>query len=119
VATFYGLTDDTNIKTRLEELLDADGKRLEALENLELYRSRMQRTFDRRVRPRTFKKGDLVWVMSRSYMAQGKGSKFEPKWEGPYVVECVYDGGSYLLTESEGLRPLPPINGKFLKPYYM
>jgi len=44
--------------------------------------------------------------------------KFEPKWEGPYVVERVYDGGAYQLIDCEGRHPLPPINGRYLKTYY-
>lgn len=45
------------------------------------------------------------------------GKKFDPKWDGLYVVMEVYSNGAYLLITLEGLR-LGPINGKFLKRYY-
>jgi hypothetical protein len=50
-------------------------------------------------------------------IGKAKG-KLEPKWEGPFVIEQVYDGGAYQLINQEGERPMPPINGRFLKKYY-
>jgi hypothetical protein len=44
--------------------------------------------------------------------------KFEPKWEGPYIVEQAYDGGAYQLIDCQVIRPMPPINGRFLKKYF-
>ena len=47
-----------------------------------------------------------------------KKGKFEPKWEGPFVVETVYSSGAYRLVTKDGGRLMMPINGKFLKRYY-
>ena len=44
-------------------------------------------------------------------------SKFQPKWEGPYVVEMVYSNGAYRLTNLNGDTLIMPINEKFLKKY--
>ena len=44
-----------------------------------------------------------------------KKGKFEPKWEGPFVVEIVYSSGAYRLVTKDGDRLMMPINGKFLK----
>jgi hypothetical protein len=44
--------------------------------------------------------------------------KFEPKWEGPFIIEQVYDGGAYQLMDHQGLRPMPPVNGRYLKKYF-
>ena len=44
--------------------------------------------------------------------------KFQPKWEGPFVVESVYSNVSYRLITSNGDTLMMPINGKFLKKYY-
>jgi len=30
----------------------------------------------------------------------------------------VYDGGAYHLIDHQGLRPIPPINGRYLKKYF-
>ncbi|KAG2606030.1 hypothetical protein PVAP13_4NG148513 [Panicum virgatum] len=66
----------------------------------------MVRAYDKLVKHRVFRKGELT-----------KG-KFKPKWEGPYVVEQVYDGGAYQLIDHRGVRLMPPINGGFLKKYF-
>jgi len=44
--------------------------------------------------------------------------KFQPKWEGPFVVESVYSNGAYRLINPEGDIFMMPIIGKFLKKYY-
>jgi len=80
----------------------------------------MVTAYDKLVKPRVFRKGDLVLALRRPIILTGKSKgKFEPKWEGPYVVEQVYDGGAYQLINQEGIRPMPPINGRFLKKYFV
>ena len=44
--------------------------------------------------------------------------KFQPKWEGSYVVETVYSNGAYRLTNPNGDMLMMPINDKYLKKYY-
>ena len=44
--------------------------------------------------------------------------KFQPKWEGLFVIETVYSNGAYRFMTSDGDLLMMPINGKFLKKYY-
>jgi len=44
--------------------------------------------------------------------------KFQPKREGPFVVETVYSNGPYHLANLNGNTLMMLINGKFLKKYY-
>jgi len=44
--------------------------------------------------------------------------KFQPKWEGPYVVEMVYSNRAYRLTKPNGKTLMMPINMKFFIKYY-
>ena len=53
--------------------------------------------------------------MVMTYKTKGK---FQPKWEGPYVVETVYSNGAYCHTNPNGDMLMMPINGKFLMKYY-
>ena len=119
VAVHEQLTDDQRVELRLQELETLEEDRLTAQQNLELYRIQMSRAYDKAVRHRAFKEGDLVLVLKRPIIVAHKSrGKFEPKWEGPYVIEKVYDGGAYQLVDHDGKRPIPPINGRFLKKYY-
>ncbi|KAM0891957.1 hypothetical protein ACQ4PT_026069 [Festuca glaucescens] len=113
------LTKDEQIHLRFQELDALEEERLYALQNLELYRQNMVRAYDKLVKHRVFRKGELVLVLRRPIVVTHKTKgKFEPKWEGPYAIEQVYDGGAYQLVDSQGSRPMPPINGRFLKKYF-
>ena len=73
----------------------------------------------RRSNRESSRKGDLVLAvrqpMIMTYKTKGK---FQPKWEGPFVIETVYSNGAYRLMTSDGDLLMMPINGKFLKKYY-
>ena len=51
-------------------------------------------------------------------MTHRKKGKFNPKWEGPFVIESVYSNGAYRLINHDGGKLMMSINGKFLKKYY-
>lgn len=66
-----------------------------------------------------FKKGDLVLVVRRSMLVSHKSKgKFQPKWEGLFVVESLYSNEAYKLANPDGQVMMAPINSKFLKKYY-
>ncbi|KAJ4810030.1 hypothetical protein LUZ62_022596 [Rhynchospora pubera] len=103
---------------RLDELDAMDETRLAAQQNLELYRAQMARAYDKLARPRTFREGELVLVLRRPILGRHHGPKFAPNWEGPYVIQQVFEGGAYFLVDQEGNGVMPPINGRYLKKYY-
>ncbi|KAB5563760.1 hypothetical protein DKX38_003814 [Salix brachista] len=81
------LSNEDNVRLRLEELEALDEKRLEAQQQLECYQARLCRAFNKKVRPRSFQEGDLVLAVRRPIiMSKRMGSKFLSKWDGPYVV---------------------------------
>ncbi|PKU63440.1 hypothetical protein MA16_Dca026010 [Dendrobium catenatum] len=119
VAVQNDLTQEQNAHLRMEELDALDELKLRAQQNLEIYRGRMAKSFDRMVRPRTFQEGELVLVLRRPIIPHRKiGGKFVSNWEGPFVIEKVYQGGAYQLIDLNGQRPMPPINGRHLKKYH-
>jgi hypothetical protein len=68
----------------------------------------MVRVYDKLVKQRTFWKGELVLILRRPIVITHKTKgKFEPKWEGPYAIEQVYNGGEYQLVDPQGARPMP------------
>ncbi|KAG9444917.1 hypothetical protein H6P81_016257 [Aristolochia fimbriata] len=118
IAVREGLTMEECAQLRLAELESLDEQRLEAQQRLECYQSRMTRAFNKKVRLRSFQKGDLVLTVRRPMLFTSKTrGKFAPKWEGPYVVQEAYTNGAYKLVTASGSE-LPITNGKFLKRFY-
>ena len=82
-----------------------DNKRLQAQQQIELHQAQISRAFNKKVKERTFKKGDLVLAVRRpmvmTYKTKGK---FQGKWEGPFVVESVYSNGAYRLITQTAIR---------------
>ncbi|KAG9446928.1 hypothetical protein H6P81_013056 [Aristolochia fimbriata] len=118
IAMREGLTTEECAQQRLAELESLDEQRLEAQQRLECYQSRMTRAFNKKVRLRSFQKGDLVLVVRRPMLFTNKtGGKFAPKWDGPYVVQEAYTNDAYKLVTAKGSELLIT-NGKFLKRFF-
>jgi hypothetical protein len=113
------LTKDKQVQLGFQELDVLEEDRLNVVQNLELYRRNMVRAYHKLVKQRVFRKGKLVMVLRRPIVVTHKTKgKFEPKCEGPYAIEQVYQGGAYQLVDPQGSRSMPPINERFLKKYF-
>nr|XP_009412969.1 PREDICTED: uncharacterized protein LOC103994370 [Musa acuminata subsp. malaccensis] len=64
------------------------------------------RIYNRKVRPRPIKLGDLVLRRAEVSDPTRTKGKLAPKWEGPYRVTDVVRPGTYRLTAMDG-APLP------------
>ncbi|KAL0411632.1 UNVERIFIED_CONTAM: hypothetical protein Slati_3752900 [Sesamum latifolium] len=78
-----------------------------------MYKARMAKAYNARVRPRNFQVGDLV--LRKAY---GPVGKLDPKWEGPYKVVEIINGGAYKLQQMNGKSVPPTWNVANLKKYY-
>ncbi|XP_071926069.1 uncharacterized protein [Coffea arabica] len=117
IAIQEGLTEEENVRLRLEELEVLDEKRLEAQQNLECYQARLSRTFNKKVRRRSFQVGDMILAVRNSIvMTHRTKDNFVSKWDGPYVVREIYTNGAYKLVDKDGVK-VGPINEKFMKLY--
>ncbi|RDX77092.1 Gypsy retrotransposon integrase-like protein 1, partial [Mucuna pruriens] len=89
------------VQQRLDQLNLIEEKRLTALCHGQLYQRRVKKAFDKKVRPRVFKKGDMVLKRVLPNLKDPRG-KWEPNYEGPYVVKQAFSGGALILTNAEG-----------------
>ncbi|GAA0173111.1 hypothetical protein LIER_26796 [Lithospermum erythrorhizon] len=87
---------------RLREQLDfIKERRDQALyENLQ-YKQLMARTYNRRVKNRQFRVGDLVLRLLSASQPREQG-KLSPKWEGPYRVKRVMGASTHELEDLDG-----------------
>jgi hypothetical protein len=104
-------------RLRFEQLNLIDERKLAAICHHQLYQSRIAKAYNKKVKPRVFKEGDLV--LRKVSLASGEDqSKWAPNYEGPYVVKKAFSGGALILTNMDG-KDLPrPINSDVVKKYY-
>ncbi|KAK4404373.1 hypothetical protein Sango_0805900 [Sesamum angolense] len=70
-----------------------------------MYKARMAKAYNARVRPRNFQVGDLVL---RKAEASGPVGKLDPKWEEPYKVMEIVNEGAYKLQQMD-VKSIPHI----------
>ena len=78
----------------------------------------MTRAFRKRVKPRKFKKGDLVLKVLRGLINDPKG-KFRPSWSGPYVIRDLTREVAAWLTNLDGNQFTELVNVDQLKKFYV
>ena len=101
------------------EIDDVTETQLWALERIKENKVRVARTYGKKVRPKNFQVGDLVWELVLPIGTKDPAyGKWSPKWHGPYRVAKVAPGNSYLLEMLDGTRFSRNINGKYLKRYF-
>ncbi|XP_042425763.1 uncharacterized protein LOC122013569 [Zingiber officinale] len=91
--------DADNAERRQLELGLIDEARAKAAVRLLTYRQRMRLNYDRRVVPRAFQVGDLVWKKVRPV---GDVSKVEAPWAGPFKIIKKLRLGAYYLEHEDG-----------------
>ena len=95
-----------------------DEKREQVLKCTEDYQRKTARYYDRKVKPRSYKHGDLVLKKLLPARKDPTHGKIGPNWEGPYIVSHVVRPDNNELQTEEG-KILPHSgNAEHLKRFY-
>ncbi|KAL0415989.1 UNVERIFIED_CONTAM: Transposon Ty3-G Gag-Pol polyprotein [Sesamum latifolium] len=105
-------TNAQGIRMNLDLVKEAREK---AAVRVAMYKARMTKAYNARVRPRDFQVRDLVM---RKVEASGPIGKLDPKWEGPYKVVEIENVGAYKLQRLDGKNVPRTWNIGNLKRYY-
>ncbi|XP_060170657.1 uncharacterized protein LOC132601592 [Lycium barbarum] len=108
------LDDVEWVKNRYEQLAMIDKKRMVAACHEQLYRQRMSRAFNKRVRTPLFQIGQLVLKRIFPHQDEYKG-KLAPNWQGPYMVRKFLSGRVVVLAEIDRQEWPKAINADALK----
>ena len=95
-----------------------DEKRLKALYRIQGYQRRLRKAFDKKVRTRDLKLGDLVLKEIRA-LIQDANRKFKQNWVGPYIIKQIYSGGVVRLMDLDANPFTEPTNMDQLKKYHV
>jgi len=79
-----------------------------------LYQQRMKNAFDKKVRLRKFHEGDLVFK-KMSHVVKDNRGKWDPNYEGPFIVKRVFSGGALVFTNMDGEELPSPVNSDVIK----
>jgi ribonuclease HI len=104
-------------QARHDQLTLLDEKRLKALDSMQIYHKRIARAFNKRVKDRDIRAGDLVLKEMGTAVYDPRG-KFRPNWSGPYVVKVVTPYGAVKLMDLDGNEFASMVNLDRLKRYY-
>ena len=80
----------------------------------QLYQKRMKKVFDKKVKPREFREGDLVLGNIMSFIVDSRG-KWTPNFEGSYVIKKAFSSGALILETMDGKEFPRPMNADAVK----
>jgi hypothetical protein len=102
-----------------DDIEDLTELKLWSLEKIKENKAKVARAYNKKVKPKKFQVRDLVWEavlpLGTKDAAYGKCS---PNWHGPYRVDQVLPGNTYMLEELDGVKFPVAINGQQLKKYF-
>ncbi|XP_016200297.1 uncharacterized protein LOC107641314 [Arachis ipaensis] len=102
-----------------DELNELDSERILALENVIRQKESIARSYNRRIKEKSFKIGKLVLKV---ILPMEKKSRFLGKWsnswEGSFQIIETYSENAYQIKDIESGKVINSINGKYLKFFY-
>ena len=79
----------------MAEMDDLDEVQVSALNSIILRKQKVIKSYNRRIRPKNFAIGDLVWkIILPPRTKDPHLGKWSPDWEGPYSVSQLFDGNA-------------------------
>ena len=82
------------------------------------YHHRLANLYNRRVKPQMFQLGDLILRKVLKNIVDPSTEKFQPNWDGSYIVTQVDESRSYALDKLDGTLVPRMWNIMHLKRYY-
>ena len=102
------------LQSKYDQLCMLDEKILKALYHIQGYQRRLRKAFDKKVRTRDLKLGDLVLKEIQAPVQDANG-KFKQNWAGPYIIKQIYSGGAIRLMDLDANPFIEPTNMDQLK----
>ena len=107
-----------NAELMIKDLDIVDELRESAAIRIASYQRRLANSYNKRVKPRTFQPRDLFLRRVFENTADPNAGKFQPNWEGPYLVTRADESESYALDKLDGTHVPRMWNATHLKRYY-
>ena len=99
----------------MTELMELEEKRHQAIETLDAYQQKAKRSFDKKDIAKVFKEGYLILKWDADRGKEGRHSKFNALWSGPYIITSCKGSNAFQLSRRTGEVLLILVNGIHLK----
>ena len=96
-------------KVRYEQLALIDKKWGRAQYHAQGYQKRIAKAFNKKLKLRNLKEGDLVLKVLKNETFDLRG-KMKPMWYEPFIIKKIFFGGATWITDLDGEEMLRPIN---------
>jgi hypothetical protein len=106
---------DAAVVKRRIQISELEEMRLKDYENASIYKERIKRWYDKRLKKKEFIEGDKVLLYNSRFKTFGKG-KLQSKWDRPYIVHLVLSNGALTIIDVKGDQFM--VNGQRSKVYY-
>jgi hypothetical protein len=95
----------------MDNIDEVTDKRMRTLKEIK-DKARVARDYNKKVRPKSFQVGELVWKMILPLGTKDiKFRKWSSSWEGPYKIVKVIAGNSYMVESLQGTPSPRALNG--------
>ena len=111
------ISESEHRKVLLIQLELLDERRLRAVKHVQVYQKCLSKFYQKKVIERKFEIGDMV-VKRKMVKLGGPMSKFQPNWEGSFLVKEAYLSNAYKLVNTDGDELSHPWNSLYLKRFY-
>ncbi|GMP79563.1 hypothetical protein CsSME_00035051 [Camellia sinensis var. sinensis] len=114
----HGVEDGTNEAFLTRDLDLLEERRERSAIRLGAYQQQLARVYNKKVKPREFKVGELVLRKVVGNKKDPREGKLGLNWEGPYRIISVASSGAYRLKDTDGKELPRPWNTCNLKYFY-
>ncbi|XP_075658976.1 uncharacterized protein LOC142628824 [Castanea sativa] len=104
-------------KARYKKLTLINEKRARTQYHAQGYQKRIAKAFNKKLKLRNLKEGDLVLKVLRDENFDPRG-KMKPRWSRPFIIKNM-SGGAIRITDLDGEQMLHPINMDKLWKYHI
>jgi hypothetical protein len=107
------------LQAQYNQLIQLEEQRTQAFTDMRRRQEIVKKHFDQSTTFKYFQKDQLVLLWNKAKEKPSFHTKFEALWIGPYQIENILGFNSYLLKNMDGTIQTLPVNGKYLKHFFI
>jgi len=105
---------------RITDLVEVHQIKEQLVEKAVVHKKNIKEAFDKRTKTDNFQVGDLVLKWDALKEKKGNHGKFDASWTGHFIISQIQGNKTFMLKSMGGEAVFDgPVNGRFLKPFFV